>query len=514
MAKTLTELDRTSTESVKRHTDPGDKSIVLPVGIPHRDAIKALERDLEAMETYVKTSPRYFPYLEDDGLVAAAHVLREDFGVAFSSGSAFNPPESKAVKVSLTESVEVPTGKVSIPSLGDDAVVLLGSGVDPQRPHLGRVFTVMAYVKRMDQPHITRFLDRVEERLATHSIYRHQAVSLTSGGALDFVDVSKYADPNRIVFNKPVQDAIDRYVLGPLRHRDRLKARGISQKRTTLGWGPFGTGKSTLGMIAARVAVETGHTFVQGGPAVDMNELMRVGHLYGPSQVFVEDIDNVANVSDADSVSALLEAFDGITAKGADVKLLMTTNYKDRIHPGMFRPGRIDNWLFIGPSDRETMERLIRVNINAAELAPDADFDALWDVIEGFTPSYIHEVLNKAIIGAVVVAESDEIVVTTDDLLAAADTVKAQWTLQQEATEPAKPPTLDQAFRALQVDAAHQVATSQEQQLLLLQAASAGVQGNLGQINRATREAIEEGINSTALYDKYGDDKKGQLVVE
>jgi hypothetical protein len=503
-----------SSDGVSRHDDSNRADIVLPQKISYDTAITALVRHKEAMETYVKTSKRYFRYLLDDGLVATAFVLDKDFGISFASGSKFNPPESKSVKVSLTEAVEVPTGQVSIPSLGDDAMVYVGEGIDPANPHLGKVFYIMAYVRRMDQPLITKFLDNVEKRLDTHSIYRGKAVRLTEGGSLEFVDTSKYADPRRIVFNDDVTAAIERYVLGPIRKRDSLKERGVSQKRTALAYGPFGTGKSSLLQMAAREAVATGHTWLEGGPSVDMTNLMQVGALYGPSVVGAEDIDNVANTSDAQEVSKLLEAFDGIAAKGADVKLVMTTNYMDRITPGMFRPGRIDTWLEIGASHRNTMERIVRVNIAEAELSPDVDFDALWDVIEGFTPAYIHEVLNKAIIGAVVLSEDDTITVTTDDLLAAANVVKAQWKLQQEAVEPPKPPTLDQAFRALQVDAAQAVLHSDASQVLLLESASVGVQSQLGSIENVTRRGIEEGLNAAALYDKYGEDKKGQIIVE
>jgi SpoVK/Ycf46/Vps4 family AAA+-type ATPase len=160
------------------------------------------------------------------------------------------------------------------------------------------------------------------------------------------------------------------------------------------------------------------------------------------------------------------------------------------------------------------MERIVRANISEAELSDDVDFDALWDVIEGFTPAYIHEVLNKAIIGAVVLSKGGTITVTTEDLLAAANVVKAQWKLQQEAVEPPKPPTLDQAFRAIQVDAARSVLHSDESQVLLLESASIGVRSNLDAIEGRTRSGIEDGLNAAALYDRNGDDKKGQIVVE
>lgn len=503
-----------SSDGVSRHGDLARTDIVLPDNCTFDTAITALCRHKEAMETYVKTSKRYFGYLLDDGLVATSWCLDRAFGISFSSGSKMNPPESKSVKVSLTDAVEVATGQVSIPSLGDDAMVYVGEGVDPDNPNLGRVFYIMAYVRRMDQEHITKFLESVEERLNTHSIYRGKAVRLTEGGTLEFVDTATYADPNRIVFNDDITAAIERYVLGPIRERDSLIERGVSQKRTALAYGPFGTGKSSLLQMAAREAVATGHTWLEGGPSVNMTNLMRVGALYGPSVVGAEDIDNVSNISDELEVSKLLEAFDGIAIKGADIKLVATTNHIDRIHPGMYRPGRIDTWLEIGPSHRNTMERIIRANISEAELSPDADFDALWNVIEGFTPAYIHEVLNKAIIGAVVLAKGNSIEVNTDDLLAAASVVKAQWKLQQDAIEPPKPPSLDQAFRALQVDAATAVLHSPEAQVLLLETSSDGVVNNMRNIEGVVRGATEDGLNAAALYDRNGDEKKGQIVVE
>jgi len=120
-----------SSDGVSRHDDSNRADIVLPQKITYDTAITALVRHKEAMETYVKTSRRYFRYLLDDGLVATAHCLDKSFGISFASGSKFNPPESKSVKVSLTDAIEVPTGQVSIPSLGDDAMVYVGEGIDP-----------------------------------------------------------------------------------------------------------------------------------------------------------------------------------------------------------------------------------------------------------------------------------------------------------------------------------------------------------------------------------------------
>lgn len=508
----------TSSDGITRHADPARSDIVLPIRQTHDEAIKALKRHKEAMESYVRVKEVFFPYLGPDGYVAANKCLDREFGISFAAGSGFRPPESMSVKVSLTQSVEVAVGQVAIPSLGDDACVYLGEGVDPARPHLGKVFYVAAYVRRMDQPHITRFIDSVAHELETNSIYRSKPVRLTESGALEFVDTSKFSDPSRIVFNSNVTAAIERYVFGPIRFRDELKLRGVPQKRVTCAYGPFGTGKSTLLSLAAREAVGNGLTAVLGGPAVDMTEVMRVSALYQPSLACVEDIDNVTNTSESDKVSELLEAFDGLLTKGVDIKLLMTTNHQDRITPGMLRPGRIDNWLFIGPSDRPTMERLIRSNISADELADDVDFDSVWVAVEGFTPAYIHEVLNKAVIGAVVSAASEGrtgILISTDDLLAAAEIVRAQWQLQQDAVDPPKPPTLDAAFSEKIREAQLQVLSSDEIEDLLVTSSAVGATHSYQDVQRHTnRHDLEQLGNNLALYDRNGDEKRGQIVVE
>ena len=87
-SSSLTALDRPiSGDGVQFHADPQRRDITLPLGLTYDDAITALMRHKEAMETYVETSPRYFSYLLDDGLVAAAHCLDQAFGISFSSRS-------------------------------------------------------------------------------------------------------------------------------------------------------------------------------------------------------------------------------------------------------------------------------------------------------------------------------------------------------------------------------------------------------------------------------------------
>lgn len=503
-------------DGIKFHEDPKRKDMVFPQGMTFENAIETIKRIAREQLQYIETSPVYLPYLLDDGLVAAHHVSVDMFGMAQASGGLFDPPKMRLVKTSLTESVEVPFGAVAIPALvdpeGQTAKVYLDQGVDPAHPDRGLVFRIRAYVRRMDQHHITEFVKAVEKRLKTHSIYRGQALTINAGGSLDFVDLTRYADPDKIVFTDSVQDALDTAIFAPLRNRQELLKRGIPQKRNSVLYGPFGTGKSSAGGLTARVAVATGHTFIACGPSSNMNEVARVAGLYEPSVGFAEDIDNVANVSDAAEVSNLLEAFDGLSTKGSDVKLVMTTNNLDRIHPGMFRPGRVDNWIYVGSPDRPTVERLIKANAGE-ELAEDIDWDAVWVEVDGFTPAYVQEVLTKAVIRAVDHAEPGaKLVLTTSDLVGAARLVQGQWKLQQDAVEPPKPPTLDQAFGALTKESAEKALEAQSE--LLLEKAYEGTGGHLGTIRELIRDNVQDALDSTKIMDPRKNDVKGALDVQ
>jgi chaperone BCS1 len=62
----------------------------------------------------------------------------------------------------------------------------------------------------------------------------------------------------------------------------------------------------------------------------------------------------------AESLSAILNSIDGITAKDGRI-LIMTTNHKDDIDPALLRPGRIDLDLDIGYITDESFCKFIRV---------------------------------------------------------------------------------------------------------------------------------------------------------
>ena len=177
--------------------------------------------------------------------------------------------------------------------------------------------------------------------------------------------------------------------------------------------------------------------------------------LYMPAVVFVEDIDTQASTADADEASALLDAFDGITAKGGELVVLLTTNHFERIHKGMLRPGRLDGVVEVNSLDREGVELLIRAVVNPEKLDQDIDFDAVYAAMDGFFPAFVKGATDRAVTFAIDRLDgARNYTLSTDDLVSAASSLRPQLEALNEANEGERVPTLDATLTATITSAA------------------------------------------------------------
>lgn len=151
MTNALKKLGLITGDEVKFHDDPSRKDIILPQGMYYDDAFETLERLYRANETVEQLEPEKFPYRPNDVYVAVAKVIQRIYGLTFSAGvSTFfgeEPPTFKSVPVSLTETVEVATGRIIIPEL-ERAEIFIGTIHDRE---LGEVGAITATMKRKDR---------------------------------------------------------------------------------------------------------------------------------------------------------------------------------------------------------------------------------------------------------------------------------------------------------------------------------------------------------------------------
>lgn len=422
----------------------GDK-LVIPAKMSLEQANSFIQQRIADEENTYSIS-RVFKFRPFDGARATGKAIKERFG--FTMGKTIRtifgdrPPEFRDIDVDFDQQEQVPWGAVVLPFL-EKATMHLGGTRDPE---LGPVFAISAECKRKDRFKIEGLFRDIEENLRTDSIYRGKAIN--GADTPGFVDV-RHVNFDDVVYTQEVMQQLEGDIWSRIRYAEQLKKLGQRTKRSVLLKGPFGTGKSLAAVLTAQVCIENGWTFLMCRPGHDnWQNAFNTGRIYGPSVVFIEDIDILAQPGSGVSISQILDQFDGVIAKGANMIVVLTTNYAERIHKAMLRPGRLDSVIHIGEMDRPGVERLAR-RVIGTTLATDTDFDRVFAEMTGFMPAYVREAFDRAV-GYSVSANRGEIgPIGTDALVMAARSLRPQLDLMEGASDKAERIGIDGALGQL-----------------------------------------------------------------
>lgn len=424
--------------------------IGLPKGMTYGKAKKVLTRLEEEAETETHFS-RDFRYRPNDGAYAALQCIKNRWGMALGKvqQTFFGtiPAEKRTINIGVNSTMQVPWGLIEIPVFPGLELYL----AEQKDRDYGVIFRIHGVGPRKYQEEIEAFFDDVAEYLLNHSIYRGQAI--IGSNDPEFLDLSHH-DASKIVFSDEVTDTLAGTLLAPIKYTDAMRREGIPLKRAILLEGPYGTGKTSIGQTVAQVAVENHWTFISAKPGRDkVEDVLRTARLYQPAVVFIEDIDTQSSSSEDDAVTRLLEAFDGITSKGGELQVVMTTNHLDRIHKGMLRPGRLDAVVHIGELDRNGVERLVKVLVPASKLADTVNYDEVFEAMRGYLPAFVKESLTRAVTFAINRnAGSREYTIDTADIVGAAHSLRPQFDALNGAGEGERKPALEAAFTQIVKD--------------------------------------------------------------
>lgn len=451
---------RVTEDAIKR-----GKHFQLPETMSVRDAIKFLV-DYERAHEKINRYSRTFMYRPWDVAVAferATKVLTGAGGIGRSTFSMFGetPPERRVVKIGpgANDTIEVPWGQIEIPML---QAVVYTSG--QKHPELGTLGTIVIDAPKKFGPEIEGLFALIDKLLDTDSIYRSKAI--TAADDPDFLDLSTL-DPSKIIYSNQVNADLDAHVLTVIEHPDVVRSLGESTKRAVLMEGPYGTGKTSALMIVAQRAVAANWTVIHVRPGKDNPfEALQTARLYADEQrgalVLIEDVDTFSSDSDPAAVTKLLDAFDGIEAKGAPMIALLTTNHPELIHKGMLRPGRLDAVIHVGDLDGPGILRLIQATVPEDKLAPtlcDSEFAGdsaaiLGEHGDGMPPAFVREGIGRAVRYAIAKANGKTPeVLTLDDFTNALDSLRPQLQLMHDAEEGKKPEPLAVALHRTVRDA-------------------------------------------------------------
>lgn len=408
------------------------KQLILPETMDAQGAIEFLRTHITQQEEETRYT-RTFRYRPHDGAAALEAALQEAFGTAGIQKATWTffgkiPPRMISVNTGVGQTKQVPWGEISFPIF--EGSMYLDEEIDPQ---WGPLFSLIIDAPRKYRSHVEGLFMAVERKLREASIYKGRAVDGQT--VPEFLDL-RGVDENKVIYSDEATVQLEASVWSLLRWSQTMRNEGLPLKRSVLLYGPYGCGKTLAAFLTAKIAEQNGWTFIYCRPGKDdLDVVMQTARLYQPAVVFFEDVDVLAEAGEKDTVTRLLDIFDGITAKGTEILAVMTTNHVEKIHKAMVRPGRLDALIPIEGLDRSGVERLIVATVPFGQLEPEIDFDAVYESMEGFLPAFVKECVDRARRYSMARNEGSPDVLTTEDLRHAAEGLKPHFDLMSNAGE-------------------------------------------------------------------------------
>lgn len=415
--------------------------LVVPETMSLPQASDFISRKIQENERSTVFS-RTFMFRPWDGAWCLWQMMKKQFGavnhrgrVSFGFfGPIEDPPAMITINSNVGETEQIPWGVFTVPFLPG---VTFECTTDDSAEY-GQLFRLHVEGPKKFRFRIEGIFELLQKEMETNSLYRGKAFD--GQPSPEFVDVHAI-DRSKVLYSNEVTTQLEANVWGQLRHTEAYTRKGIPLKRAVLIHGPFGTGKTLAMMITGQEAIANGWTFIKLRPGRDdLAQGLKTARLYQPCVVAYEDIDVVAGAveeGDRTSISRLLDDFDGIDAKGTKILCILTTNYPERIHKGMARPGRLDAMIELNELDEKAVEGLVRVRIQPDSLEQDIDWEAVFKAATGYKPAFVTEFADRAMRYVMVrTGGKDEgVLIGTADLVSAAEGLRPQFEKMEGAKD-------------------------------------------------------------------------------
>merc|ERR1719343_1538130 len=220
----------------------------------------------------------------------------------------------------------------------------------------------------------------------------------------------KWADIGGLEQTKRELQEMVRY---PIEHRHLFERFGMQASRGVLFYGPPGCGKT---LMAKAIANECGANFISvkgpellnmwfGGSEANVRELFDKARAASPCILFFDEMDSIARArgsggsggSDTSDrvINQILSEIDGM-GSGKTLFIIGATNRPDILDPGIMRPGRLDQLIYIPLPDRESRISIFKANLRKSPVAEDVTFELLAEVTDGFSGADITEICQRA----------------------------------------------------------------------------------------------------------------------
>lgn len=260
-----------------------------------------------------------------------------------------------------------------------------------------------------DEPVPDEVLDML---LVTNDHFSH-ALSNTDPSTLrdNKVEVpdTKWADIGGLEETKRELQEMVRY---PIEHRHLFERFGMQASRGVLFYGPPGCGKT---LMAKAIANECGANFISvkgpellnawfGGSEANVRNLFDKARAASPCILFFDEMDSIARARGSGGgssetsdrvINQILSEIDGM-GSGKTLFIIGATNRPDILDPGIMRPGRLDQLIYIPLPDKESRISIFKANLRKSPVADDVDINQLADATEGFSGADLTEICQRA----------------------------------------------------------------------------------------------------------------------
>lgn len=440
-------------EQMIRDRTDGRSYVEKPPTMSNQQLSLEAARQAKAENAMVSFPKDFRTARPDDGAVALTKVLAEIYGFSpigeeIVSFFGVQRPEIKTLQLGWDretgrrKEIKVPWGLMSFGPL--EANLTLQIGLDKD---FGPFFQVYVEAPKRMEDQLDAIFEKVEEYLKHNSIYANQALEGVGEANQQLREIIQprffeglhKLDTTKLVWDKATWNQLDIHVLARMNYTEAHREEEIPLGAKVLLFGDNGTGKTVFAMMAAIIAILRGWGAIFVRPDEDLEAVVNFGkNLPHPVLMVMEDCEKLLLGVDpkkhSKEIDRILNLFDGASAKGREVLLVMTTNHIDELRRSMLRPGRIDVQIPVGNLDREGVEELIKVNVSA-DRREDLDFDVLHEAYAGFSPSFIVQSLHALKGAAIARTGKAGSKFVTEDFVAAADSLRPAWEQHRKATD-------------------------------------------------------------------------------
>lgn len=248
---------------------------------------------------------------------------------------------------------------------------------------------------------------------------------------ITFDDIAGMEDAKRV---------INEMVLYPMQSPEKARALGLNPGGGVLLFGPPGTGKTMLGKAIAG-ALDAPFYYASGADLRSkwygeseqrLSQLLTSAKSQKVAVVFLDEIESLLPKRSEDSHSAdnrvvtqFLADLGGFKDSKNLLLVLGATNKPWSIDEAVFRTGRFDEKVYIGPPDLPAREKILELNLKGAQVAEGLDFHAIAEGMDGASGSDVAAVVSAAKRSALgrAIREDTDPVLTAEDFAEARERI-------------------------------------------------------------------------------------------